>query len=289
MYPHILSKLSRTVWAATPQTVESVRSLLDSRMGRTFEPPQTADQGAALPAVSAQAAAMFGDRSDSRDKKPYSMYGTTAIVPVFGVIGKHLSSLELFCGGCGVDQICSVLDAAAQDDEVEQILMWYHTPGGVVTGVPEAARFIRAVDEIKPVYAYTDGMMCSAGYWLASQCRNIFASPSSDVGSIGVYLSWINAREAYEAEGLKLELFKAGEFKAMGHPLKDLTDAEADMLQADVDYIWSEFKAACTSRRTLAESTMQGQTFSYAAQLETGLVDQHFDTVGELLRQIEGS
>ena len=284
-YPHILARLRRTVWASTPETVDAVGALLDAAMsghlGSDFSPPPA---GTALPAMSAQAAAMFGESSAAA--APYHIHGSTAVIPVFGVVGKHLSSMEIFCGGLDVAALCSVVDAAVADESVEQAVLWFNSPGGVVTGVPEAARRIAAANKIKKLYAYTDGMCCSAAYWLAAQCEHIFAAPSSDVGSIGVYLSWIDQTEAATEQGLKLELIKAGDFKAMGHPLQHLSDDERNMLQAEVDEIWSMFKAACTATRTLEESSMQGQTFSYAAQLSTGLVDAHVDSIGELLADL---
>lgn len=286
-YTHILNRLSRSVWASTPETVESVRTLLESAM-RSGLPTDSAVAlpDAALPPLSASAQAMFGQGKRDGESKPYAMHGATAIIPVFGVIGKHLSALETMCGGLDVDSLCRVVDMALYSDEVEQIVLWFHSPGGVVSGLPEAARFLAAANEQKSIFAYTDGMCCSAAYWLASQCENVFSAPSSSVGSIGVYLSWIDMSEAAESEGLHLELIKAGEFKAMGHPLKRLSEDERAMLQADVDEIWGYFKAAVTAKRDLDETTMQGQTFSWSAQLSTGLVDAHYDNIGELLADL---
>ena len=288
-YPHIHARLRRTVWASTPETVDAVGALLNAAMtgglGSDFSPAESAS---ALPPMSAQAAAMFGDGPGSEPAAPYLMHGTTALIPVFGVVGKHLSSMEILCGGLDVDALCGVVDAAVADESVEQAVLWFNSPGGVVTGVPEAARRLAAANQIKKLYAYTDGMCCSAAYWLASQCENIFAAPSSEVGSIGVYLSWIDQADAAAAQGIKLELIKAGEWKAMGHPLQHLSDDERDMLQSEVNEIWTMFKTACTAKRSLEESTMQGQTFKFSAQITAGLVDAHVDSIGELLRDLRG-
>ena len=284
-YPHILARLRRTVWASTPETVDAVSALLDAAMSGGLNSDLTAQTNdRRMPAMSAQANSMFGE--NTAESAPYHMHGSTAVIPVFGVVGKHLSSMEILCGGLDVDALCSVVDAAVADESVEQAVLWFNSPGGVVTGVPEAARRIAAANKHKKFYAYTDGMCCSAAYWLAAQCEHIFAAPSSDVGSIGVYLSWIDQTDAALEQGLKLELIKAGDFKAMGHPLQHLSDEERNMLQAEVDEIWDMFKAACTATRSLDDSTMQGQTFSYDSQLSSGLVDAHIDSIGELLADL---
>jgi len=292
-YPQIINRLRRTPWAATPATIEAVRDLLNASLrqpaGQRVEVPAEAS---ALPRLSPQAAAFFAMDEErpgtSRERKPYAMRGATAVVPVFGVIGKHLSSLETLCGGLDIDQLMSVVETAAADPDVESMVLWFHSPGGVVTGLPEAAARLRSLSGQMEIYAYTDGMMCSAAYWLASQCSNVFSAPSSDVGSIGVYLAWLDETEAYESRGYHLELIKAGDFKAMGHPLQHLSEDERSMLQADVDDIYARFTAAVTSARPeIQPATMQGQTFGFDAQIDTGLVDAHYDSIAALLADIE--
>lgn len=288
IFPHILARLRRTIWASTPQTVEAVRDLIAAAMEGRLD--TDLDPASAIVPRSAQAAAMFGEQAaEGGEVQPYAIQGTTAIVPVFGVIGKHLSQMEIFCGGLDVDALCSAVGAASFDDSVDQIVLWINSPGGTVTGVPEAADYIRRVSSDTPLYAYTDGQMCSAAYWLASGCEQIFAAPSADVGSVGVYLSWINQEQALENAGLKLELIKAGDFKAMGHPLKSLTEAEAAKLQEEVDQIWAQFKAAATSRRAIDESAMQGHTVKFSEQLTTGLVDAQYNRLGDLLADLEAA
>ena len=286
MFPHIINRLRRTPWAATPATLEAVRDLINTRIGSDFTSLDTSG-AKSLVSCSAQAARFFGD-DDGPEKKPYSLVDGVAVVPIFGVIGKHLSAIETFCGGVDVDQTLAVIEQAAVDDEAETILLWFNSPGGVVTGLPESAARLREINTgIKQCIAYTDDMCCSAAYWLAAQCDYIFSAPSSDVGSIGVYLAWLDATENAEREGYKLELIKAGDFKAMGHPLKHLSTAERKLLQAGVDDIYSRFKAAVTNARpSVEDSTMQGQTFSFEAQLETGLVDAHYPRVGALIADL---
>ncbi len=286
MYPHIINRLRRTPWAATSGTIEAVRDLLNASIAGTLR--QAPSDGPALVNHSAQAAAFFGEQAQGRDKKPYAIVEGVAILPVFGVIGKHLSAMETMCGGLDVDTLMLAIDAAAMDDEADTILLWFNSPGGTVTGLPEAAEHLAHISaNVKSVFAYTDGMMCSAAYWLGSQCEGIFAAPSADVGSIGVYLAWLDQADAAEAAGYHLELIKAGEFKAMGHPLKHLTEQERQMLQDEVDEIYTRFKTAVTTRRPgISESTMQGQTFSFDALTSNGLVDQLHNNIKSVVRAL---
>jgi hypothetical protein len=46
-------------------------------------------------------------------------------------------------------------------------------------------------------------MAASAGYWLASQCTEIIATPSGDVGSVGVYMCHTDYSTMNDRIGIK--------------------------------------------------------------------------------------
>lgn len=197
-----------------------------------------------------------------------------AVFAVSGVIGRKFSGLLNSSGVTSVDVLSRMIRAAADDDRVTGILLDIDSPGGTVTGVPEAAGVVAYAATKKPVVAFSDGMMCSAAYWLAVPADAIFAAPSADVGSIGVYSAVLDQSRAFEIAGLKTELFKTGKYKGMGVPGTPLTDDQRAWLQADVDKVFQWFRGAVTSNRgAVPDEAMQGQTmFAYEAK-ENGLID----------------
>ncbi len=198
-----------------------------------------------------------------------------AVVPVYGVLAKNLSAFEESCGGgTDINPIAHALMQAEKDPEVVKTVLDFDTPGGEVTGIPETGARIRKLALSKPVIAFSDATTASAGYWLASQADEFYGTPSSRQGSIGVYSAWLDQTLALEKAGYSLELFAAGKHKAMGMPFRGLSDEERDMLQANVDAIYRDFKAAVTSnRRGVSDDTMQGQMFRAPEALERGLLD----------------
>jgi dienelactone hydrolase len=52
--------------------------------------------------------------------------------------------------------------------------------------------------------------MASAAYWIASQARAIYATPSAQVGSIGVVQAVVDRSAAINAAGIKVEVFSVG-------------------------------------------------------------------------------
>jgi signal peptide peptidase SppA len=151
-----------------------------------------------------------------------------------------------------------------------------------VTGVEELANKVRNI--AKPTMSYTDTEMASAAYWVAAAADKVVASPSSTVGSVGVYMVVADYSEAAKAEGIKMIVIKAGQHKAIGVPGAEVTDAHQAHLQEGVDEIHADFKAAVLQTRKLVKAEdMEGQVFSgkQAAQrnLITGLADSFNEAV----------
>ena len=69
-----------------------------------------------------------------------------------------------------------------------------------MNGTPELAQAVADASRDKFVYAFSAGQMCSAAYWVASQCDAIYATPSARVGSIGVILPFVDDTEAFRKE-----------------------------------------------------------------------------------------
>lgn len=276
-YPRILSAIRSARWAITPTALQAITDTLGAHLrGQLGHAP-----GRAISLMTPQ------ETAETQAEKPRPMVGV-AVIEVHGIIGKHLSAMETECGGCDVDAIAASLDAALAAPEVTAILLDFDSPGGVVTGVPELAAKIREADRVKPVYAYTSAQCCSAAYWLAAAARKVYTAPSADLGSIGVYMALVDDTEWWSKQGYKLELIKAGEFKAMGLSGKGLTDKEREMLQADVDATYAMFVGDIRKRRAIADSTAQGQTFMGEAAVSAFLADAIYPDRMAVLRAIAG-
>lgn len=200
---------------------------------------------------------------------------SVAVIPVSGVIGRKFSSTLYSSGVTSVDVLARLVDMAANDEEVNGILMVYDSPGGTVQGVAEAAASIKRASDIKPVIAYADGQMASAAYWLASQSSAIYAWKEAVVGSIGVYSAFLDQSRAYEMAGVKPIVFKSGTEKAMGYPGTSLTEKQIADIQAQVDEIGARFRETVRTGRAknISDETMQGQSFTAQQGLENGLID----------------
>jgi len=212
--------------------------------------------------------------------------GDLAIVPVKGVIGSGLTELEKMMGATDIEDIQEMLEDAERDPGVETIIFDFDTPGGTVTGVPEMAARIRACK--KRTIGWTCKQSCSAGMWLMSQCDEVYVSPSSVVGSIGVYIPIYDMKAAYAEEGITVDLIKAGWAKGAGYTGTSMTPEQRKLFQDDVDEMHKWFIMDIKSVRTYAEEAdMQGQCWSGKKGAEKNLVSGLMNTFDDLLMAID--
>lgn len=213
--------------------------------------------------------------------------GSLGVIPVRGIIGSHMSALETMCGGYGIEQFSADLDLAASDDRLKRVMVDFHSPGGAVVGVPEAAKQFAALGRTKETFSFTSGRSASASYWLMSQANHIYLTESAAVGSIGVYIAGIDRTEQMKQQGLKPIVIKKGEHKAMGFPGVPLTDAQVKLLQDGVDKTYARFTGMITSRRPRVKvESMQGQMFTGADAREAHLVDSLATSFGSLVNRL---
>jgi len=217
---------------------------------------------------------------ESEDHSGASTAMGVTVIPVHGIIGKHLGLMEMLCGGYDLEQLSSDLDDAAEDSNIHTVILDFDSPGGTTIGVSEMADKIKRLGESKTTIAYSSTQCCSAAYWLAAACNEFYAAPSSIIGSIGVYIAAIDSSRAWEQEGFKLKLFRDGALKGIGMDGKEWTPEEDAFLQEIVDRQSVKFKSFVREQRgSVADSTLQGQWFDGDQAVSLGLVD---DTAAEL-------
>jgi protease-4 len=272
-YPRIAAALLSARWCITPAALAAIRNTFEAACAGRLR----ADEHMPMP----------GQPDDYEEAEPVMDKGIL-VVPVHGVCARYLSAMETDCGGLDLNDTEKTLREAQADPRVQGIVLHFNSPGGTVTGIPELASLIRTISETKPVIAFTDAQCCSAAYWLASACDSLVVTPTADVGSIGVYSALVDESAAWAQEGYKLELMKAGKHKAMGIPGLPLAPEDRALIQAEVDSIYAMFTADVVANRarngaTVAEDTMQGQTFMGGTAVAVGLADRVVGSLTDLL------
>ena len=256
----------------------------------SYDAALTAEQGLAERTASGQ----FDDDEDDEDSpRLLSVEDGIATVSIKGPLVNSDSPWLQYFGVTGYPEIRAAMLAAAEDPEVNQILLDIDSGGGAVSGVDDTAKLIRLVnDRVKPVTTYTDGAMCSAAYWLGSAAGEVFASKGAIVGSIGVIATHKEYSEAYKKGGVGVTVVRAGKFKALANSNEKLTEAGKAQLQKIVDASYEIFVDHVAAMRgksyEYADKTMaDGQEFIGQASVDVGLVDA-VKTFDALITDLKG-
>jgi len=270
--PHIISKVTRQPWVITAEKHRAIMDVLDARIAGDFKAMGYADDDGPED---------DGDRDQYREFQTAT--GTIAVIPVHGILGKHLSSMEMACGGCSLDTLQSQLKTALASPRISKVLLDVNSPGGTVTGTPETARLIAAVNAVKPVWAFTDADCCSGAMWLASQCARVYSTESAEMGSVGVRMVLLDYTRQLEEEGVKINAISSGKYKLMGASFKPLADDEREMLQAESDRIHAQFQEAVNAVRPVGNQHLQGQIYRGEEAAGIGLTDGVAEDIDEVL------
>ena len=198
---------------------------------------------------------------------PHPLLSVEDGIGVVAIDGPILRRPDLFArvlmGATSSEEIGNALRQAGERPDIKAVFLDIDSPGGTVAGTPELAEAVATLNARKPVYAFSSGLMCSAAYWVASQARAIYATPSAQVGSIGVVQAVIDHSAAIEKAGIKVEVFSVGKYKAMGAPGTPLTDDQRELISSNLAEIAGEFHTAVLAKgRAIPAEAMEGQTFS---------------------------
>lgn len=207
-------------------------------------------------------------------------YGDTAVINVKGSLTSDYAAWHKSYPGyvTSYEALIDALAITSTDTRVARIVLNFATGGGTVRGVDNAGEAIRRANLVKPVIAHTDTYMFSAGYWLAANAGKITASRMAEVGSIGTLMVLENYKDAAEQQGVKYHVFRAGDFKALGLPVEELTQEAKDYLQANLDKTNKFFIDHVSQKRNLMVSERKtwadGKVFFAEEALSVGLIDK---------------
>ena len=207
----------------------------------------------------------------------------TAIIPIRGVMVHGLKMAEKVDSVVCAEDIEKDIKFAMESSDVKRVVFDIDSPGGMYNGTPELGDVIAKYHGVKPMAAFTNGLMASAAYWTGITSGSVYMSRSASVGSIGVVMMWPDVSKAMEGKGVKIKVFSSGEFKGMT-PEVELTGSQESYLQSRVMSLANEFYSHVKEARAgVNESAFDGRTFQAAEALELGLVDGLARNVEEVI------
>lgn len=180
-------------------------------------------------------------------------------------------------GQIGGDRFARVIRSLRNDEDVAAVVLRINSPGGSAAASDVIAHEVKLTREEKPVVVSMGSLAASGGYLIATFGDEIFASPNTITGSIGVFGLFPNIQELANENGITWDVVKTGRYADIGTISRPPTEAEVAIAQRFVDKVYDDFLTSVATSRSLprdqVEDIAQGRVWSGLQAEQLGLVD----------------
>ncbi len=191
------------------------------------------------------------------------------------------------------ESIVNLVSEAKNSSDIKAVLLEIDSAGGSPVAGEEI--FNASRDLGKPSVAMIRDVGASAAYMAAIGTNRIIASKFSDVGSIGVTMSYLDNVQKNIKEGKTYNSLSIGKYKDMGDPDKPLTAEEKSLIMRDLQITHNNFVKMVAENRNLelskVEKLADGSSMPGEMALQNGLIDEigSYKEVGEYLKSQIGA
>jgi serine protease SohB len=199
------------------------------------------------------------------------------VLRLAGVIGRLGPARGI---GLTLEGLERAIERAFRGRRLAAVALAINSPGGAPVQCDLIARRIReAADGRKvPVVAFAEDVAASGGYWLACAADEIYAAPSSIIGSIGVISAGFGFPAMLERMGVERRVHTSGERKGMLDPFRPEAPEDIARLKAIQADIHANFIELVRTRRAGRLAGDEPELFSGAVwsgreALAKGLID----------------
>ena len=213
---------------------------------------------------------------------------TVAVLRLQGVIAAGTGGVRR---SLSLEAVDAQLKKAFSLPDVKAVALLINSPGGSPVQSQLIADRIRQLADKKhiPVIAFCEDAAASGGYWLACAADEIYASPASIIGSIGVVSAGFGFPDLLAKLGIERRVYTAGTSKAMLDPFQPEKEADIAHLKSLQGALHDEFKNYVKARRggRLKETDdvlFSGAFWSGTQALTYGLVD-HIGVLYQVMSQ----
>ena len=217
---------------------------------------------------------------EPRDERT-GRWGTPAHVAVISVLGNITGggdgSNPVLGQSAGADPFIRNLGAAARDPDVAAIVLRIDSPGGDGLASDMMYRAVLQAKERKPVIASMGDIAASGGYYVAMGANQIFASPTTVTGSIGVFYLKPAVKGLGEQLGAHQEAVNRGKLAGALDSWEPWDDERRASVQKWIDDFYETFIGeVAVNRKTTRDAidlVARGRVWSGEDAKARGLVD----------------
>lgn len=177
------------------------------------------------------------------------------------------------------DSMIKLIRKARLDEDIKALVLRIDSPGGSAFASEQIYREINAFKATKrPVIVSMGDLAASGGYYIAAPADEIWASPATITGSIGIFGLFPTAPRAFEKLGIGVDGVGTTPLSGELRLDRPVGEAAAMLLQANIERGYEDFLALVAKGRSKTrdeiDAIAQGRVWSGRDALERGLVDK---------------
>lgn len=181
-------------------------------------------------------------------------------------------------GTIGGETVAALVRDARLDDDIKALVLRVDSPGGSVFASEQIYRELKAFKATgRPIVVSMGDLAASGGYYISAPADEIWASPATITGSIGIFAMFPTVNRTLDKVGVSVDgvgtTALSGEFR-LDRPVGP---AAAQLLQSTIERGYAEFLSRVADGRGKKpadiELIAQGRVWSGRDALKNGLVD----------------
>ena len=181
--------------------------------------------------------------------------------------------------GIGGETYRNLIRKARLDKTIKAIVFRVNSGGGSSMASEAVWRELALAKQEKPVVVSFGDVAASGGYYISCAADSIFALPTTITGSIGVFGIIPNMQAFFKNKlGVTFDGVKTAPYADAGAIYRPLNEKEKNIVQANVDMIYSQFKQRVADGRkkdtSYVDSIAQGRVWTGLRAKEIGLIDR---------------
>jgi protease-4 len=182
-------------------------------------------------------------------------------------------------GKIGSSSLSSLIRQARKDDSIRSIVLRIDSPGGSAFASDTIRREIEQVKLAgKPLVVSMGSVAASGGYWIASAAEEIWASPTTVTGSIGIFSAFPTFERSLEKIGVFNDGIGTTPLADAFNPSRPMNTAMAEALTQLMNQSYRTFLSRVAEGRKMTpdavERIAEGRVWAGQTARDLGLVDR---------------
>ncbi|HCS29523.1 MAG TPA: signal peptide peptidase SppA [Spongiibacteraceae bacterium] len=186
---------------------------------------------------------------------------------------------EVTGNGIGGESFSELVRRAHEDDSIKSVVLRIDSGGGSAFASEQIRQELLALKKSgKPLVVSMGSAAASGGYWIAANADEIWATPATITGSIGIFGAFPTIEQSLAKLGITTDGIATTEIAGGLRPDRPLNPVVKRALQSGIEHGYRQFLSIVAQGRDMlpeqVDKIAQGRVWTGADAKHLGLVDQ---------------